>query len=225
MQKEFRETVPQGEPFREAHVVGDTIQGVALLGSLSLNNRVYTQRALEDAARLYDHVSVFVNHPTESEMQDRDGVRSVMDLAGQVLNARVVGEQVRGDIQIMNREPTKSLFLAIATQMPGIAGMSHRARGTVEIDEDGKETVTSIDRVFAVELVADPATVNGLFESINESMEGRKMKKKFKEITDESIIEASHELFNWGNPWGTPDASKKAVTTESILEARRKLFV
>ncbi|MEE8551463.1 MAG: hypothetical protein V3T08_09460 [Gemmatimonadota bacterium] len=165
-QQEFRETSPQGVALREAHVEGDVIQNVALLGSVSLNNRTYTEQAMKDAARLYNGAPVFIDHPTETEMQEREGVRSVMDLAGQVLNARLVGGQVRGDIQIMNREPTKGLFLAIAEQMPGIAGMSHRARGVVEVADDGKETVTSIDRVFAVELVADPATTAGLFESV-----------------------------------------------------------
>ena len=34
--REFRETLPQGEPLREAHVEGDVIQNVALLGPTSL---------------------------------------------------------------------------------------------------------------------------------------------------------------------------------------------
>ena len=222
MQTEFREVFAPGVPFKEAHVEGDVIHNVALLGSVSLNNRIYTEQAMKDAARLYNGAPVFIDHPTESEMQEREGVRSVMDLAGQVLNARLVGEQVRGDIQIMNREPTKGLFLAIAEQMPGIAGMSHRARGTIEIGEDGTETVTSIDRVFAVELVAEPATVAGLFESIQNG--GRKMPKKFKPITPAEMAEASRKLVG-ENPWGTPGASKKPVTAESILENRKKLFV
>ena len=44
--------------------------------------------------------------------------------------------------------------------------MSHRARGDIEVADDGHETVTSLTHVFAVELVAEPATVAGLFESI-----------------------------------------------------------
>ena len=165
--QEFRETSPQGVALHEAHVEGDVIQNVALLGAVSSNNRVYTKQAMKDAARLYNGASVFMNHPTEQELQERGGVRDVMDLGGQVLRARVAGGQVRGDIHVLNREPTKSLLLSIAEQMPGIAGMSHRARGTIEVGEDGQETVTSIDRVFAVELVAEPATVAGLFESIS----------------------------------------------------------
>ena len=190
--REFRETLAQGEPLREAHVEGDVIQNVALLGSVSLNNRIYTEQALKDAARLYNGASVFIDHPTESEMRDRGGVRSVTDLAGQVLRARIVGEQVRGDIQIMDREPTKSLFLAIAEQMPSIAGMSHRARGTVEVGEDGTETVTSLDRVFAVELVAEPATVAGLFESIT-----KEATQRYHDPLDlRSLSEQSHISFD-----------------------------
>ena len=171
---EFRETFPQGHPFKEAHVTGDVIHNVALLGATSLNDRTYTTKAMQDAAELYSGAPVYVNHPTDSEMRERGGVRSVLDLAGRVLNARLVGTQVRGDIQVLEREPTQSLFLGIAQQMPEVAGMSHRARGTVEVDEHGHETVTSLDRVFAVELVAEPATVAGLFESITDEATKRR---------------------------------------------------
>ncbi len=51
---EFRETLALGEPLREAHVDGDVIQNVALLGAVSLNNRIYTEQSLKDAARLYN---------------------------------------------------------------------------------------------------------------------------------------------------------------------------
>ena len=103
---EFRETFAQGHPFKESHVTGDLIHNVALLGAASLNNRTYTTKAMQDAASLYDGAPVYVNHPTESEMRDRGGVRDVLDLAGRILNPRVVGNQVRGDIQVMEREPT-----------------------------------------------------------------------------------------------------------------------
>ena len=110
--REFRETLAQGEPLREAHVEGDIIHNVALLGPTSLNNRIYTEQAMKDAAKLYNGAPVYIDHPTESEMEDRQGVRSVMDLAGRVLRSRIAGEQVRGDIQVLDREPTKGLFLA-----------------------------------------------------------------------------------------------------------------
>ena len=95
MKTEFRETSPQGVALREAHVEGDVIQNVALLGSVSLNNRVYTEQAMKDAAKLYNGAPVYIDHPTESEMEDRQGVRSVMDLAGRVLRSRIAGEQGR----------------------------------------------------------------------------------------------------------------------------------
>ena len=191
--REFRETLAKGEPFREAHVEGNVIQNVALLGAVSLNNRIYTEQALKDAAKLYDGAPVYVDHPTEAEMRDREGSRSVMDLAGRVLRPRVVGEQVRGDIEVLDREPTKALFLAIAEQMPGIAGMSHRARGTIEVADDGRETVVSLEQVLAVELVADPATVNGLFESIQKATTGE-TDMEIKDLTLTSLKEQRPEL-------------------------------
>ena len=234
---ELRETLERGIAFAEACVDhgGGVIQNVALLGAASLNNRVYTRQAMADAAKLYSGVPVYVNHPTESEMLDRGGVRSVLDLAGRVLNPRLVGTQVRGDIQVLEREPTKSLFLAIAEQMPGIAGMSHRASGSTHMDESGTEVVDSIDHVFAVELVTEPATVAGLFESITKG-------KTMRRVTPDTIVEARDRLLHGppvfgagrlaaidlrevhGPKWDGRGGSKP-VTAEAILEASHRLIL
>lgn len=147
-----------------ATVEGNVIHNVSLLGPTSANNRIYTEAAMKDAVRLYEGARVFIDHAPESELRDRRGVRSVNDLAGRVMNPRRTGDRVRGDIQILDREPTKSLMLSIATEMPEMAGMSHRARGKVRVNEQGVEVVEGLEAVAAVEFVAEPATVKGLFE-------------------------------------------------------------
>lgn len=145
------------------------IHNVTLCGKVSKNGRTYSDQALNDAVRLYEHAPFYFDHPTEAQLRERKGARSVLDLAGEILNPRRVGDMVKGDLHILEREPTSSLAFALAEQMPHRAGMSHRGRGTVRPGLGGQaDVVESLAAVFAVELVTDPATTVGLFESVNQ---------------------------------------------------------
>jgi hypothetical protein len=167
----FIESYEPGLPLAEAEVNGLVIQNVSLLGRTSLNNRVYSEQAMQDAVRLYDGAPVYIDHPTDDELDARGGIRSVHDFAGRVRNPRKVGDRVRGDIEVLDREPTRSLMLSVAKQMPEQAGMSHRARGELTRTDDGKDRVDSLLSVEAVEFVMEPATVAGLFEAVTRTGE------------------------------------------------------
>jgi hypothetical protein len=143
------------------------IQNVKLLGRESKNGRRYSDQALQDAVRLYKGAPFYLDHPRDDELRERQGARSVLDLAGRVLSARQVGDAVRGDVQILDREPVKSLLFALAEQMPEMAGNSHRVAATLRPGAPGEpDLVESIEEVFGVELVTNPATAASLFESI-----------------------------------------------------------
>jgi hypothetical protein len=160
-----------GDAFREARVDRDQrmITNVTLGGRVSKNGRTYSEQALNDAVRLFAHAPFYLDHPTEAEMRERKGVRSVLDLAGEVVNPRRAGDQVRGDLHVLEREPTASLVFALAEQMPHMAGNSLRARGTIRPGVNGaSDVVEGLAEVFGVELVTDPATTAGLFESVNQ---------------------------------------------------------
>ena len=163
----IEEVRDRGEALAEATVDRDSnvIQNVTLLGKHSKNGRTYSDKALEDAVRLYENAPFFFDHPTDREMRDRKGTRSVLDLAGRIRNPRRVGDMVRGTIEILNVQPAKDLIFALAEQMPTAVGNSHRVLGRVKREGD-TEVVEGLDRVFAVELVTDPATTSGLFESL-----------------------------------------------------------
>lgn len=165
--QEIKEQIGRGV-LEQAQVDRSTgrISDVAMLGRVSENNRVYTDAAMKDAARLYEGAPLYIDHPKEGELRDRGGIRSVRDLAGRVLTPRKVGDQVRGDLELLDAEPARSLILSLAETMPGQAGLSHRARGEVEVGEDGRQVVRSLEQVAGVELVTEPATVSGLLEGI-----------------------------------------------------------
>lgn len=164
---QFTESYEQGWAFTEATKVDrDTglISNVRLLGKQSRNKRVYSESAVSDAVRLYRGAPFYIDHPRRDEMRERDGNRSVMDLAGKIRNPRRAQDGVRGDLQVLDRH--KDLVFGLAEQMPEMVGMSHRAEGTIKPGDDGTDVVEGLDVVHAVELVTTPATTNGLYESL-----------------------------------------------------------
>lgn len=196
MSQEIRDQVRRGilegaQVDRESGRLTD----VALLGRVSENNRIYTDRALEDATRLYAEAPVYLDHPTKREMRDRSGVRSVRDLAGKVVNPRRAGDQVRGDLHLLEAEPARSLLLSLAEQMPEQVGMSHRAHGEVQLDEEGRQIVQNLDDVYGVELVTDPATVEGLVESLDRRHRKAKRREKPNLLSARQLTECHLQIF------------------------------
>jgi len=149
--------------FREITVddTGKIIRNAALAGLVSRNHRRYTKEALSGGASRYNGVRVYIDHPSKED--ERQGWRSVRDLAGQIENARFDGSKVRGDIKLLNNDGGK-LTYEIATNMPNIAGMSHNAFGKYH-RENGEEVIESIERVVSVDVVIEPATNDGFFEA------------------------------------------------------------
>lgn len=142
------------------------IHNVKLLGRVSRNGRTYSDDAMADAVRLYDGAKVFFDHPTARELRERDGVRSVRDLAGRIRNPRKAGDAVRGDFEILNAPSIRETVLALASSR--IGGFSHRAVGQVR-----DSVVEGLESVAALELVSDPATTANLFEGRTEPRDRR----------------------------------------------------
>ena len=223
---DFIESLDGATTFSEAHVdrSSNVIQNMTLLGRVSKNGRRYSERAMQDAVRLYDGVAVYFDHPTDRELRDRGGSRSVLDLAGRIRNPRLVGDRVRGDLEVLRVEPGRSLIFALAEQMPSQAGSSHRATGRVR-REGGQDVVEGIDKVFAVELVTDPATTSGLFESVQKE---REMHQQFEEVTDAHLEEAYDKLFGHHDPGPIireQHQQFEEVTDAHLAEAYDKLFI
>jgi len=162
----LEESLAPGVLLREARVEGGVLANVTLLGAVSANNRRYTDQALKEAADQMKGTKFFLDHPKKSDLAERKGTRSVRDLAGRVVSARKVGSKVRGDVQLLDVEPSRSLITSLAEQMPEVVGASQRARGKVRLDDEGVQVVEHIEEIRSVDLVVDPATTDGLFESV-----------------------------------------------------------
>jgi hypothetical protein len=156
----------------ESTETGVLIRNVKVLGCRSKNGREYTEMAMRSGAPLYEGVQCFLNHITPEEIKAR--TRFVENLAGRFTNPRYVPQdrETRADINVLKDDPAGNKLVAIAQQMPEIAGFSHNAQGKMHV-EDGIEIIEEIEAVYSVDLVTSPATTNGIFEQ--EKMEVQEM--------------------------------------------------
>lgn len=107
---------------------------------------LYTSDVLEAAARdkvFPKGLQLFLDHPTSREAQDRPE-RSVRDLAGVLAtDARWTGSALVAEAEVL---PTHSELVAA---LEGVAGMSIRAQGDVEMATVGGQRVRKITRLMA----------------------------------------------------------------------------
>ena len=143
------------------------IRGVKILGIESRNGRTYLPEALAEAARLYEEAKVNVNHPRGNpsaarDYQDRIGVlRSVTARPEAGLFA---------DFHFNPKHALAEQLIWDAEHMPENVGFSHNVQARTARRGD-RVVVEAITKVQSVDLVADPATTRGLFESTSETGE------------------------------------------------------
>ena len=146
------------------------ISGVKILGLTSRNGRVYPPEVLREAAPLYEGAKVNVNHVSkEAARLPRD----YRDRIGTVSN--VVFKENSGLFADFHYNPNHAQakqLLWDAHNAPNNVGFSHCVEAVYHQEND-VSVIDKIVRVISVDLVADPATTNGLFES--EEAEGSEL--------------------------------------------------
>lgn len=139
---------------REAGV----IKGVKLLGWSSQNGRTYDPAGVEPG--LYEGRVVNFNHHKGA------GDRSVYDRFGRVVNVTKRADGLYGDLEYLRSHPHAEMVAEAASRMPNVFGLSHTARGRERRGAaGGPATIERVESVQSVDLVGDPATVAGLYES------------------------------------------------------------
>jgi len=137
------------------------IRGVKILGLTSRNGRTYLPEALSGAAALYENAKVNVNHPKGNPA----GPRDYQDRIGSIRNVAVrPGEGLFADFHFNPKHALAEQLAWDAQHEPRHVGFSHNVQA--RIARRGQEVVVeAITKVQSVDLVADPATTRGLFES------------------------------------------------------------
>jgi hypothetical protein len=137
------------------------IRGVKLLGLESRNGRTYLPEALEQAVQLYEGAKVNVNHPKGNPA----GPRDYQDRIGAIHQVTVrSGEGLFGDFHFNPKHALAEQLAWDAEHAPENVGFSHNVEARTGRRGD-RVVVEAITRVQSVDLVADPATTRGLFES------------------------------------------------------------
>ena len=137
------------------------LYGVKILGTQSKNGRRYPVGTLKKAIPLYENAKVNVDHSEESSSRSR----SYTDRLGSICNVHLRGEEgLFADFHFNPRHPLVEQLLWDAEHAPANVGFSHNI-DAVTRREQNELIVEEILAVKSVDLVADPATTKGLFES------------------------------------------------------------
>ncbi len=137
------------------------LRGVKLLGHQSRNGRRYLPEALAAAASLYEGAKVNVNHSKAGPLSPRD----YQDRIGVIRNVSAQPDDgLFGDLHFNPRHTLAEQLLWDAEHAPENVGFSHNVQART--NKQGETVVVeAILHVQSVDLVADPATTRGLFES------------------------------------------------------------
>lgn len=162
---------------REANIIHD----VKVLGSISANGRIYTAEAMHNSLSLYAGAKVFIDH-----VPDPRANRSYRDSFGNLINPVVKKESdgsssIFADLRYNPGHVCAEQLLHDAESNSGNVGLSHAVLGKHSL-KDGKQYVEKIDHVYSVDIVSNPATTAGLFESLE---------KEEMEITDIESLKAA----------------------------------
>jgi hypothetical protein len=141
---------------------GAVVGNVKIIGLESKNGRRYLPEGLRRAIPLYEAAKVFVDHPTGSPTSPR----SYADRLGSLHNVSIDASGLIGDLHYNPKHPIAEQLAWDAEHAPENVGLSHNVKARTS-RKDGKVIVEEIIRVHSVDLVADPATSRGLFESAN----------------------------------------------------------
>jgi len=161
------------------------LEGVKLIGLESRNGRRYRESALAKAASLYEEAKVNVNHPREGALAPRD----YQDRLGVIRRVRLrSGEGLYGDLHFNPKHALAEQLVWDAENNPRNVGFSHNV--LARVSRQGEVAIVEeITRVQSVDLVADPAATQGLFEQAekNEEVKNQSLGPRWDALTLETL--------------------------------------
>lgn len=163
------------------------ITGVKLLGRVSRKGREYPKEVMAKALPLYEGMRVNVDHVEPGQR------RSLRDRIGLVKNVTLKEDGLYGDFYYNPKHALADQVAWDAENAPQNLGFSHDTRGGSR-NVGGKVVVESIDKVLSVDLVANPATTAGLFESTDPDSNLQEEGMDLSKLTIQELRESRDDL-------------------------------
>jgi len=134
---------------------------VLICGPSSANKRDYLPGSFGDGKQ-YEGRSVYLNHAS--------GVRQAQDKIGWFSNVRLRANGMpEGDFNLLKSHPMAASVFEAAERNPALFGMSHVAMCRTS-QKNGREQIEAVQSVESVDLVSEPATTKGFYESTNKGV-------------------------------------------------------
>lgn len=173
------------------------ISNVKMLGSKSANGRDYPESTQKDALPLFEGSKAYLNHPMKKDMEEP---RRVQDMIGEYKNVHITNGEMYGDLHLLDKPLVHEEVMPVAQKDKShLVGNSIVARAQMSKQKDGRMLVEKILAARSVDLVAEPATTKGLYESqqITESLNATETEEThmdYKDLTLESLKKERPEL-------------------------------
>jgi hypothetical protein len=205
---------------------GGLLRGVKLIGLESQNGRRYRPEALAAAVGLYEGAKVNVNHPHNGPLAPRD-YRDRLGVVRQVEFRPAEG--LFGNLHFNPKHALAEQLAWDAENNPRNVGFSHNV--LARLAREGDVTVVeAITHVQSVDLVADPAATQGLFEERGAEGEAASRLVPAPESPNQALTDAknANEDRLGDEPARLPGeaaaAAMSALTLESLLMHRPDLL-
>jgi len=135
------------------------LPNVKILGPISRNKNAYPESTRRAAVKMLEGSKVNIDHVKKGDVP-------LAARFGKLTNVRDTESGTYGDLHYNTKHPLAATVLEAAEHFPETLGMSILAEGKGSTkDKDGNTVIESIDKVYSVDLVSDPATVKSLFEA------------------------------------------------------------
>ena len=147
---------------RDANIIADTTLITATSSNGVNHKRKYSEKALRQIAGMAEGLPAFLNHTTPDQAFKP---RPVQDLIGRHMNVRYdpSSGKVPSDLHLV--EHHAPMVFSLAERLGDQVGNSLVSKGLIKMEGD-TEVVDDIVALRSADLVSDPASTKGLFESI-----------------------------------------------------------
>src|SRR3990167_6433698 len=176
-----------------------TIDGVEYVKSK--NGRLYAVEALKESVPLWEGVKIYDNHLTDEEFQERQGMRSVSEeWMGSIVSPKWDEKKKRlmGIFKVVEEALAKKLKNAWDQGVLGTIGLSIDTSPIERVAvHEGHQVpvVTGFNRIFSVDVVAEPAAGGGFNRLIAANTSVREEtstmdKEELKKLISQFVTEA-----------------------------------